>query len=109
MLSISLSKISELSVPLPPAAEAEIIIDRLRDALDSGADNHRDISEARDLSSAIRQSILKAAFEGRLVSQVLLSQHPSSRRAAQQPSKETERGGGGREQRRISFTHHCRA
>jgi type I restriction enzyme, S subunit len=69
LASISLSKISELPVPLPPAAEAEIISDRLRDALDSGADNHRDISEARDLSSAIRQSILKAAFEGRLVPQ----------------------------------------
>jgi type I restriction enzyme, S subunit len=69
LASISLSKISELPVPLPPAAEAEIIIDRLRDALDSGSDNHRDISEARQLSSAIRQSILKAAFEGRLMPQ----------------------------------------
>jgi type I restriction enzyme, S subunit len=69
LASISLSKISELPVPLPPAAEAKIIIDRLRDSLDSGADNHRDISESKELSSAIRQSILKAAFEGRLVPQ----------------------------------------
>ena len=69
LASISLSKISELPVPVPPAAEAEIIIDRLRGALVSGADNNRDISEARELSSAIRQSILKTAFEGQLVPQ----------------------------------------
>jgi type I restriction enzyme S subunit len=67
LASISLSKISELPVPVPPAVEAKIIVDRLRDALDIGADNHRDISEATELSSAIRQSILKAAFESRLV------------------------------------------
>jgi type I restriction enzyme, S subunit len=69
LASISLSKINELPIPVPPAAEAQIIIERLREALDSDADNRRDMADAEALSSTVRQSILKAGFEGRLVPQ----------------------------------------
>jgi type I restriction enzyme S subunit len=69
LASISLSKISELPVPVPPPAEVQIIIERLREAFATDADNRRDLTEAQALSSAQRQSILKAAFEGRLAPQ----------------------------------------
>ncbi len=69
LASISLSKISELPVPVPPPVEVEIIVERLRQAFAIDADNRRDLIEAEALSSAQRQSILKAAFEGRLVPQ----------------------------------------
>ena len=69
LASISLSKISELPIPVPPPGEAQIIVERLRDALAIDSDNHRNLAEAKGLSSAQRQSILKAAFEGQLVPQ----------------------------------------
>ncbi len=69
LASISLSKISELPVPVPPPVEVRVIVERLRQAFATDADNRRDLTEAEALSSAQRQSILKAAFEGRLVPQ----------------------------------------
>jgi type I restriction enzyme S subunit len=69
LASISLSKISELPVPVPPAAEASAILDRLNEALAAELDCRRELSDARALAQSQRQSILKAAFEGQLVQQ----------------------------------------
>jgi type I restriction enzyme, S subunit len=69
LASISLSKISELPVPVPPPTEVQIIVGRLREAFATDADNSRDLTEAEALSSALRQSVLKSAFEGHLVPQ----------------------------------------
>jgi type I restriction enzyme S subunit len=69
LASISLSKISELPVPVPPPAEARIIVDRLNGVLAAEMDTRRELADAQALSRAQRQAILKAAFEGRLVPQ----------------------------------------
>jgi type I restriction enzyme S subunit len=69
LASISLSKISMLPVPLPPAAETAEILRRVSDALAAAADVLTVFdAEAADVAR-LKQSILKAAFEGRLVSQ----------------------------------------
>jgi type I restriction enzyme S subunit len=68
LASISLSKIGELPVPVPPRDEARIIIPiGIRNGYP-----HRNAQRASTLGRgciALRQSILKAAFEGRLVPQ----------------------------------------
>ena len=69
LASISLSQISRLPVPVPPPSEAEAIITRLSEAQDGEADTTKELGDAAALASALRQSILKAAFEGRLVPQ----------------------------------------
>jgi type I restriction enzyme S subunit len=69
LASISLSKISLLPIPIPPPAEAAEILRRVSEAL-SAADETRALldAEAAD-ASRLKQSILKAAFEGRLAPQ----------------------------------------
>jgi type I restriction enzyme, S subunit len=69
LASISLSKISELPVPVPPTAEACAIIERLHEAFAAELDCRQELSDAGTLAQAQRQAILKAAFEGRLVPQ----------------------------------------
>jgi type I restriction enzyme, S subunit len=67
LASISLSKISELPVPVPPAPEVSAIVDRLNEALAAELDCRRELADGLALAQSQRQSILKAAFEGRLV------------------------------------------
>lgn len=69
LASISLSKISLLPVPIPPPAEAGEVLCRVADALASAVDAQTMLdAEAAD-AARLKQSILKAAFEGRLVPQ----------------------------------------
>lgn len=69
LASISLSKISLLPIPVPPPAETAEILRRVSEALASAADTEAMLdAEAAD-AARLRQSILKAAFEGRLVPQ----------------------------------------
>jgi type I restriction enzyme, S subunit len=69
LASISLTKLSQLPVPLPPAAEAEEILHRLSGGLVAADDAEKELdAEAAD-TARLKQSILKAAFEGRLVPQ----------------------------------------
>jgi type I restriction enzyme, S subunit len=69
LASISLSKISMLPVPIPPPAEAVEILRLVSDALTAAADTLAIFdAEAAD-AMRLKQSILKAAFEGRLVTQ----------------------------------------
>ncbi len=69
LASISLTKISRLPVPVPPPAEAAEILRRVSDALSASADALAVLdAEAAD-AARLKQSILKAAFEGRLVPQ----------------------------------------
>jgi len=67
MAHLTLKRLLPIEFPLPPREEQIVIIDRhcqMRDAIDDIAS----ILEERD-RVALRQSILKAAFEGRLVLQ----------------------------------------
>ena len=67
--NLNLEIIKSLSVPIPPPAEAEEILRRVSDAFAAGADVLATFdTEAAD-AARLKQSILKAAFEGRLVAQ----------------------------------------
>jgi type I restriction enzyme S subunit len=69
LASISLSKISMLPIPIPPPLEATEILGRVSEALAASADTLAMLdAEAAD-AARLKQSILKAAFEGRLVPQ----------------------------------------
>ncbi|MFZ2108706.1 MAG: type I restriction endonuclease subunit S, partial [Roseiarcus sp.] len=69
LASISMSKISTLPVPVPPAAEATEILRRVSEALTAAADTQALLDAETADAARLRQSILKSAFEGRLVPQ----------------------------------------
>jgi type I restriction enzyme S subunit len=95
LASISLSKISMLPVPIPPPAEAAEILRRVSDALGAAADVV-DVFEAEAADAArLRQSILKAAFEGQLVAQDAADEPATAllaRIAAKTPAVRANRG-----------------
>lgn len=67
--TLSLSKIETLPIPIPPRAEAIEIVRRVSGALAASVDTLAQLeTEAAD-AARLKQSILKAAFEGRLVPQ----------------------------------------
>lgn len=68
LASISMSKISQLPIPIVPAAELQEAMRILDEALLATIDVEAELTAA-SVSVAARQSILKAAFEGRLVKQ----------------------------------------
>lgn len=66
---INKSKFSKLPLPLPPLAEQKVVVERTAMRI-SEADNLQAVCEAELVrSTAMRQSILKEAFAGRLVPQ----------------------------------------
>jgi type I restriction enzyme S subunit len=69
LASISLTKLSQLPVPLPPAAETSKILTRLAEGLDAADDAAKELDDEAADAARLKQSILKAAFEGRLVPQ----------------------------------------
>ncbi len=67
--NVSQSSLAELEVPLPSDAELDEILRRVGDGLSAIADTQHVLdAEASDVQR-LRQSVLKAAFEGRLVPQ----------------------------------------
>jgi type I restriction enzyme, S subunit len=69
ILKISQEDISQISLPIPPPAEAAEILRRVSEALAASADTLAMLdAEAAD-AARLKQSILKSAFEGRLVPQ----------------------------------------
>ncbi len=64
--NINLEVLHNVAVPLPSTAEQLQIVDRFRGALDAARDCVETVNLDKD-RDALRQSILKAAFEGRLV------------------------------------------
>jgi type I restriction enzyme S subunit len=69
MHNISQDNIARIQVPIPPRSEIDAIVEKydllLREAEAAGGN----ASEAKRAYALLRQSILKAAFEGRLVAQ----------------------------------------
>jgi type I restriction enzyme S subunit len=69
ILKISQEDIAQIALPIPPRAEAAEILRRVAEALTAAADTLTMLdAEAAD-ATRLKQSILKAAFEGRLVPQ----------------------------------------
>jgi len=92
LASISLSKVSMLPVPIPPPAEAAEILRRVSDALAAAADVLAVFdAEAAD-AARLKQSILKAAFEGRLVRQDSADEPASALLARLAPHPTAKRG-----------------
>ncbi len=102
ILKISQEDISQIALPIPPPAEATEILRRVTDALAAAADTLAMLdAEAADVAR-LRQSILKAAFEGRLVPQDPADEPaaaPLERMAAGRPA--AGRMGRGRGRRRA--------
>jgi len=69
LASLSLSKLKSVPVPLMPYEEAVEIVSRAEDALSVIDKCLADVARQRSESSALRQSVLKAAFCGQLVPQ----------------------------------------
>jgi type I restriction enzyme, S subunit len=95
LASISLSKISMLPVPVPPPSEAAEILRRVSDALAAAADVLAVFdAEAAD-AARLKQSILKAAFEGRLAAQDVTDESATAllvRLAAKKTAVRPDRG-----------------
>ena len=69
ILKISQEDIAQVALPVPPLAEAAEVLRRVSDALSAASDTAALLdAEAAD-AARLRQSVLKAAFEGRLVPQ----------------------------------------
>ena len=77
LASISLSKIKNFPLPIPPKAEQQRIVDRIEDNL-SVLDNVASLS-TRSLvrSASLRRALLSRAFTGRLVPQDSHDEHAS--------------------------------
>lgn len=67
--NINLEVLDAVMVPLPPPAEAAEILRRVSNALLAAADTLATLEEEAADAARLKQSILKAAFEGRLVAQ----------------------------------------
>jgi len=63
------TKLRNLVIPLPPASEQKEIVSVVREILSQVANSHESISNELKRSQSLRQSILKQAFEGKLVPQ----------------------------------------
>jgi type I restriction enzyme S subunit len=92
LASISLSKISMLPVPIPPPTEAAEILRRVSDGLAAAADVLAVFdAEAAD-AARLKQSILKAAFEGRLVAQDAADESATALLVRKTPGVRANRG-----------------
>jgi type I restriction enzyme S subunit len=67
--TLSISKIAALAVPVPPMRERELILQLVEDALVGVLEASEQNSSQTDETIRLRQSILAAAFSGKLVPQ----------------------------------------
>jgi type I restriction enzyme, S subunit len=63
------SQLERFAFPLPPLAEQAAIVERVEDQLSTIEQSHVDIASDRTATAILRQSILAAAFSGKLVPQ----------------------------------------
>ena len=67
--TLSISKIEAMPVPICPTVERDQIISILDDGPDHGSTVEIELAEGDGSLSSLRQSVLRTAFEGRLVAQ----------------------------------------
>lgn len=99
ILKISQEDISQISLPIPPPLEAAEILARVSDALSAAADTLAMLDAETADSARLKQSILKSAFEGRLVPQNTADEPASATLARLKSMKKTapiRRGARGR-------------
>jgi type I restriction enzyme S subunit len=76
--TLSISKIEGLPVPIPPAAELRRMLPRCAEMKREHADGALVLDQQSDALSSLRQSILHAAFTGRLVPQDPADEPPAT-------------------------------
>jgi type I restriction enzyme S subunit len=69
MASINQDQLGSMPVPLPPLSEQQIIVKKTESLLGSLTELEDAIIKSQNYSGCLRQSILKLAFEGKLVPQ----------------------------------------
>jgi type I restriction enzyme S subunit len=89
--TLSIAKIEALCVPVPPIGELEHALDEVQAALSNFQNTEAAIAMEMQRADAVRQSILKAAFAGRLVPQdpasALLARIRAERAANPRPAR----------------------
>ncbi|MEL7485508.1 MAG: restriction endonuclease subunit S, partial [Planctomycetota bacterium] len=70
--TLSISKISMLPVPVAPMEEQDAVAHQVEEALSGVSASMQSVAEAIAQATALRQSILKRAFEGRLLDEAEL-------------------------------------
>lgn len=66
---LNLKELRQIPIPLPPRAEQDLLVDAMDRQLDAVYRLEADLIARRDMSEALRSSILTAAFSGVLVQQ----------------------------------------
>jgi type I restriction enzyme, S subunit len=96
LASINQAVLRSLPVPVPPGVEQKELIDRLSDVLQAVDRAEREVQYQMSRAVALHQSILKRAFEGRLVPQEpsdetasVLLERIRSEREAEKPKKKS--------------------
>ncbi len=96
---LNLANIRELAIPLPPLGEMERLIERAHSLLSGGESIHGFAGDSELRTRRLRQSILKWAFEGKLVEQdpsdepasALLERIKATREAAEAATPKRQR------------------
>ena len=69
LYTLNLSKIASLCIPVAPLPEQHVIVEEIETRLSVCDKMAQDIEEALEKAEALRQSILKKAFEGKLLNE----------------------------------------
>ncbi len=69
LYTLNISKVSSLPIPVPPLPEQQAIISEIETRLSVCDKVEQDIAENLEKAEALRQSILKKAFEGKLLNE----------------------------------------
>ncbi len=65
--TLSISKIRSVRCPMPPLAELSLLLEQAEDAITAAEAGDREANEMQQSGKLVRQSILAAAFRGKLI------------------------------------------